>query len=524
MLTLLAYSMVVVFMFLIMTKRLPALVALILVPVVFGVIGGFGPALGPMMLAGIKQLAPTGVMLMFAILYFGVMIDAGLFDPVVRLILKLVRGDPMKIVVGTAALTMIVSLDGDGATTYMIAVSAMLPLYTRLGISRLVMACVIMLSGGVFNILPWGGPTARAASALGVDVSEIFVPMIPAMVAGVCWVLFVAYMLGRNERKRLGIVELKPAQASRAAAAMPVVRQQAAAKDLSQPQQVTAAMGVRAVAGGAGYVGNVGNVGNVDNTRTLGGAGDAGGVGQSRVDYSASKSKVVHLHGAPEAVADDQVQLSDPRTARPKLIWVNLLLTVALMAMLVLGVLPLPVLFMIAFAIAIMINYPNQEEQKERLSAHAGNVLPVVGLIFAAGIFVGILQGTKMVDAIATSVIAGIPTWMGPHLAIVTGFLSIPFTFFISNDAFYFGVVPILAKAAAVYGITGAEIGRASIIGQPVHLLSPLVASTYLLVGMAKIEFGDHQRYTLLWAISASLVMLAAALIVGVIPFMGSIR
>ena len=211
MLTALAYAMVVVFMFLIMTKRLPALVALILVPIVFGLIGGFGAELGPMMLAGIKQLAPTGVMLMFAILYFGVMIDAGLFDPVIRLLLKLVHGDPMRIVVGTAVLAMIVSLDGDGATTYMITVSAMLPLYKRLGMSRLVLACVIMLAGGVFNILPWGGPTARAASALGVDVSAIFVPMIPAMIAGVCWVLFVAFVLGRKERKRLGLIELRPA-------------------------------------------------------------------------------------------------------------------------------------------------------------------------------------------------------------------------------------------------------------------------------------------------------------------------
>jgi len=129
MLTTLAYSMIVVFMFLIMTKRLPALVALIVVPIAFGLIGGFGAELGPMMLTGIKNLAPTGVMLMFAILYFGVMIDAGLFDPVIRRILALVKGDPMKIVVGTAALAMFVSLDGDGATTYMITVAAMLPLY-----------------------------------------------------------------------------------------------------------------------------------------------------------------------------------------------------------------------------------------------------------------------------------------------------------------------------------------------------------------------------------------------------------
>lgn len=482
MLTVLAYSMVVVFMFLIMTKRLPALVALIVVPIAFGLIGGFGAELGPMMLAGIKNLAPTGVMLMFAILYFGVMIDAGLFDPVVRLILKLVQGDPMKIVVGTAVLAMCISLDGDGATTYMITVSAMLPLYKRLGMSRLVMACVIMLAGGVFNILPWGGPTARAASALGVDVSEIFLPMIPAMAVSALWVLFVSYVLGMRERRRLGVL----AMPSRTAKAAPVGVLQPAGAGL-------------AMAGGAPVY-----------------ESHAHGMPAGRAEAQAAGA-------GPDAAAASLPEISlSAGTARPNLIWVNLLLTATLMVMLIMGALPLPALFMIFFAIAIMINYPGLEQQKERIASHAANALPVVALIFAAGIFVGILQGTKMVDAIATSVIAAVPAWMGPYLAIVTGLLSIPFTFVISNDAFYFGVVPILAKAGEVYGITAAEIGRASIIGQPVHLLSPLVASTYLLVGMSEVEFGDHQKFTLLWSISAALVMLVAAVLFGVIPFMGN--
>jgi CitMHS family citrate-Mg2+:H+ or citrate-Ca2+:H+ symporter len=371
------------------------------------------------------------------------MIDAGLFDPVVRKILQIVHGDPMKIVLGTAVLAMMVSLDGDGSTTYMITVTAMLPLYVRLGISRLVLACVIMLAGGVFNILPWGGPTARVASALGVDVGTIFVPMIPAMAVSAAWVLFVAYMLGMRERRRLGVISLQ--------------------------------------------------------TAPRGGAGEA-------------------QAGAPVSEAP-AMALSNPDSARPHLLWVNAALTVALLGLLIWGILPLPVLFMVAFAIAIMLNYPSLEEQKERIASHAANALPVVALIFAAGVFVGILSGTKMVDAIAHSVIAAIPPSLGPYMATVTGILSIPFTFFISNDAFYFGVVPILAKAAAVYGISPAEIGRASIIGQPVHLLSPLVASTYLLVGMAKVEFGDHQRYTLKWSLSASLVMFAAAMLFGVVPF-----
>ena len=483
MLTILAYSMIIVFMFLIMTKRLPAMVALIVVPIAFGLIGGFGKELGPMMLTGIKNLAPTGVMLMFAILYFGIMIDAGLFDPIIRRIVRLVRGDPVKIVVGTAALAMLVSLDGDGATTYMITVSAMLPLYRRLGMNQLILACVIMLAGGVFNILPWGGPTARAASALGVDVHDIFVPMLLPMPAGVVWVLFVAYVLGKRERKRIGTVQLAAQAGARPASNVSVLqpahsRHAAAGEMDGTTGQWMAHAEVATLDGGAAAVGSGGD-------------------------------------------ADTDASVSDPSTARPKLIWVNALLTVLLLVLLVAGALPLPVLFMIFFAVAVMINYPGLEQQKERIAHHAANVVPVVSLIFAAGIFVGILQGTKMVDAIALSVIAAVPDWMGPYLAIVTGVLSIPFTFFISNDAFYFGIVPILAKAAAVYGIGAAEIGRASLIGQPVHLLSPLVASTYLLVGMSKVEFGDHQRFTLLWAIAGSLVMLVAALVFGVVPFMG---
>jgi CitMHS family citrate-Mg2+:H+ or citrate-Ca2+:H+ symporter len=497
MLTALAYAMIVVFMFLIMTKRLPALVALIVVPIAFGLIGGFGAGLGPMMLTGIKNLAPTGVMLMFAILYFGVMIDAGLFDPVIRRILALVKGDPMKIVVGTAALAMFVSLDGDGATTYMITVSAMLPLYKRLGMSRLILACVIMLAGGVFNILPWGGPTARAASALGVDVSDIFVPMILPMIVTVGWVLFVAYVLGKGERKRIGTIQMEAQSAL-----------QAANDSLVQP-----------------VVAELEAAGQKDGTtgQWMSHAADAGTAGATGFVERRAAASTPRAGAASTSTGNDAADFlaSNAATARPKLIWVNAALTAVLLGLLIKGALPLPVLFMIFFAIAIMINYPKLEEQKERIAEHAANVVPVVSLIFAAGIFVGILQGTKMVDAIATSVIAAVPAWMGPYMAIVTGVLSIPFTFFISNDAFYFGVVPILAKAAAVYGISAAEIGRASIIGQPVHLLSPLVASTYLLVGMSKIEFGDHQRYTLIWSISASLVMLVAAVVFGVIPLVG---
>jgi len=446
MLTLLAYGMVLVFMTLIMTKRMAPLTALILVPIAFGVLAGHGTDLGKMMLDGVSKLAPTGIMLTFAILFFAIMIDAGLFQPFVDFIVARVHGDPMKVVVGTALLALVVSLDGDGSTTYMIVTAAMLPLYRQLGIRPIILCCVTMTASGVMNIIPWGGPTARAATALAIDSSEIFRPMVPAMAIGAAWLLYVAYRLGVGERVRLAVLD---------------------------------ASGDRPLA-----------------TATGDGAAD-------------------------DSILGDTHARSDAPFATGWRYAINAALTVALLVGLIAGVLPLPILFMIGFAIALMVNFPSVASQKAFLARHAANVVAVSGLIFAAGIFTGILAGTKMVDAMAASVIAIVPPSLGPFLAVVTGIVSIPFTFFISNDAFYYGVLPILAKAASAYGISAAEMGRASIIGQPVHLLSPLVPSTYLLVGLAGVEFGDHQRYTLKWATLTSLVLLAAGIALTVIPLFG---
>ncbi len=436
MLTALGFGMVVTFMYLIMSKRLSPLVALILIPILFGLLGGFHAELGNMMLDGIKKLAPTGVMLAFAILYFGLMIDAGLFDPIVSRILALVKGDPLKVVIGTTILASVVSLDGDGSTTYMITVSAMLPLYRRLGMNPLALTAVTMLAGGVMNILPWGGPTARVAATLHLDPGELFVPMIPVM--GVCLVavLCVAYKLGLAERRRLGTVKL-PADSA---------------------------------------------------------------------------------YAVNDAAPSLNISEEDRQLRRPRLLWVNAALTAVLLAALIAGLMPLAVLFMIGFTLAAIINYPQLELQRSRISFHAQNALPVVAMIFAAGVFTGILSGTGMVEAMSKSFLAVLPDAWGPYLAPITAVASVPFTFFMSNDAFYYGVLPIIADAAKVYGISAAELGRASLVGQAVHLLSPLVPSTYLLVGMAGVEFGDHQRYTIPWALGIGVVMLIACLAMGLFP------
>lgn len=429
MLALLGFLTIAVFLLLVISKRLSVLLSLILVPIVFALLGGFAPtALGEMILSGIRQVAPTGILLIFAVLYFALMIDAGLFDPVIGGIVRLVKGDPLKITIGTALLTMLVHLDGDGTATFMITISALLPIYKRLGMNRLLLPCIVALSAGVMHLVPWSGTMARAMNVMQADAAQLLVPILPSMFGGILWVLFVAWYLGRKERKRIGIVQL---------------------------------------------------------------------------DYN-------HLE-----------ELSEKQKAirRPQLFWFNALLTVLLITALVLALLPPPALFIIGFSIALLINYPAQAEQKRRMADHAGNVFFVSIMIFAAGVFSGILTGTKMIDAMAGTLVSLIPAHHAGLLPTLTGITSMPLSFAFTPDAYYFGVLPVLKNAMIHFDKNAIEVGRAAVLGQMTvgFPLSPLTASTFVLVGLSEVELSDHQKFTFKWAFGTTLIMTLIALLTGAI-------
>ncbi len=427
------YLMILVFMTLIMTKRLSAMTALVVIPVATALILGFDPAkVGKFAVDGIKTVANTAIMIGFAIAFFGTMIDAGLFDPLIKGILKLVKGDPLKVVVGSAALAALVSLDGDGATTYLITTTAFIAVHKKLKINPLILPAVTMGMNGIWNLLPWGGPTGRVLSSLKLETGQILNPMLPGMVLATIYMFGVAFYLGMKERKRLGII-------------------------------------------------------------------DANNVG----------------FGEMAATVDPEVLAAK----RPKLFWVNLILTIAIIIGLIKALLPLHVMFMVGTALALIINYPNLKEQGERIKGIAENAFPVMALLFCAGILVGVLDGTKMLDAMSKNLISLIPPSLGTHMALITAILSIPGTYFLSNDAFYFGVLPILTKTAAQYGITTAQMGRAGLLGQGPHLLSPLVASTWLLMGLAGVDLGQFTKFALKWFVGTSVVLIIVALVTGAIPF-----
>ena len=438
MLILLGYLMIATFMILIMTRRVSALVALILIPIIFGLLSGHGTDLGTMAVDGITKLAPTATLLLFAVLFFAVMIDAGLFEPLVSRVLRFAGNDPVRVTLGTAAVATIVSLDGDGATTALITITAFLPVYRRLGMNPLILAVVLASANTVVNLAPWGGPLGRVAAALQVNPADIFVPLLPTIAAGLMGTFAIAWYLGRGERIRL-------------AAAVPT-------------------------------------------------DGEA----------------LPFTHDLDDATVDP-APTERAAFARPRLLPVNLALTLTVLGLAVVHLMPLPLLFMLGLSLALIINYPEPSAQRERLAAHAQNALPIVLLILAAGVFTGVLAGTGMVDAMAKGAMTAVPPGLGPWLAPITAFLSAPLTFALSNDAYYFGVVPVIAQTATHYGVPAVEIGRASLLAQPIHALSPLVAAIYLVSGLLGVEVGALQRFSLKWAALLTLILITSACLTGAI-------
>jgi len=432
-LALLGVATIVVLLAAILSRRMSALVALIVVPVAASLIGGFGLQTSHFVIAGIKGLAPVVGMFVFAILYFGTITDAGTLDPIIDRILRTVGTRPTRIVVGTALLALLIHLDGSGAVCFLIAIPAMLPLYDRLNMDRRVLAAAVSLAAGV-NFLPWTGPMIRASASLHLPVSAIFNPLIPIQIVGLAFVFGTAWLLGKREERRLG--------ASLATTDVLLARH-----DLT----------------------------------------------------------------------DEEKSLRRPRN-----FWFNVLLTVAVLGtMVAMGEKIPPVLmFMIGLAIALLVNYPNVEMQRKRIDAHARAALMMAGILLAAGVFTGIMQGSGMLKAMAQAAVGFIPASMAGHIPVILGFVSMPLSLLFDPDSFYFGVLPVIAEVSAQLGVPAVKIGQAAILGQMTtgFPISPLTPATFLVIGLTGIDLAEHQRFSFPLLFGASAVMTLACVAFGIFP------
>ena len=452
--TVAAYVMMAIFMYIIMKKKMSPFTALVLIPLIFAIIlvatgqvqdvnigtlirqGLFGNN-SKDKLTAMKGTAETGVMLLFAILYFSTMLDAGLFDPITNKMIRFAKGDPMKVLMATSIVAAAVSLNGDGTTTTLICCSAFVPIYKKLDMKLMNLGVLVILQNTIMNLLPWGGPTARAMSVLGVE-ADILAYLAPGMILSVLYVIFVvARSMGKKERARLGIQELTDAE------------------------------------------------------------------------------------------LDELTTITDPEVLekrRPKNFVINAIMTIVLIGWLVAGsfidaieVKPV-VLFLVGTALALMINYPDLKAQAKRIGDNAGDAVQVVLLVFAAGVFMGLFQGTGMATALTDSIVRVIPKGLAGFWSLIIAIISVPGTFFLTNDGFYYGVLIPFAEVGRQYGFTDMQMALASLMGQAFHLLSPLVAFIYLLLRLTGLDMGEWQKESAKYAAVIFVIFVVTIVLMGHMP------
>lgn len=202
----------------------------------------------------------------------------------------------------------------------------------------------------------------------------------------------------------------------------------------------------------------------------------------------------------------------------PKKIWINFILTAVIIILLIWGIIPSTILFIAGTALGLVINYPSIADQRSRMEANLPDAGQVAMVVIAAGIFMGILEGTGMNAAIATSMTSIIPASLGKYWGLIVAILSAPGTFFLSNDAFYYGVLPVLAESGASYGFTSLQLGFASLTGQAFHLLSPLVPFIYVLLRLTDVDMGQWQKKSALWAIGIFIIYVIIGIVFGLVP------
>ncbi|MFB4473415.1 CitMHS family transporter [Virgibacillus sp. SK37] len=441
-LSLIGFIIILVIVALLISGKVTPIVAMVLPPIIGALLAGFTfSEIGTFFEDGVASVISVAVMFIFAIIFFGIMQDVGLFDPMINKMVALSKGNIVIVSVVTVLIAVVAQLDGSGASTFLITVPALLPVYKRLKMNPYLLLLLVAGAASIMNMLPWAGPLGRTASVLGIDVTDLWRPLIPIQLIGVVLMIVLAVLLGMREQRRI-----------------------------------------------------IKNYGSLE-----------------------------------VAAATEQVE-SDPYTdnsnapteegnlTRPKLLWVNAILALAVIGVLVSGIIPAGLAFMIGVSIALLINFPNVKDQMARIQAHAPSALTMASIILAAGLFLGILNGTGMLTAIANDVVSVLPGVIAPYLHIIIGILGVPFDLLLSTDAYYFALFPVVEQIATGFGVDSLSTAYSMIIGNIVGtFVSPLAPAVWLALGLSGLEMGRHLRYSLFWMWGLSLVLLTIAILIGTI-------
>ncbi|MBN3754762.1 hypothetical protein G3N95_17570 [Paraburkholderia sp. Tr-20389] len=440
MLTAIGLSAMLLVVYALVKGKAAPLVVLTLVPIGAAALAGFGPQqISDFANKGALSVAPIASLFIFAILFFSTVREAGIFEPLVKALLRFAGDRVVRVTVATSLVAMIAHLEGIGAATFLIAIPAFLPVYRRLRMSEYDLLLITGLSAGVVNFAPWGGPIGRAALAMHLNPVELWTGLIPVQLVGVVCALTVAFMVGKRAERNLA---------------------------LTTPESVS--------------------------------------VDQGAIDTESPSP----VKGAARA---------DMRTGRA-MYWCNVALTVGAIACLVLTHISPTIVFLCALAVALLLNFRTPQAQLAQIKGHASEALTMGALMFAAGCFLGVMDGSGMLPRISAALTNLMPGFVGPYIHILIGSVSLFIGALFSPDPFYLGLMPMVDGIARAHGVPSDSVARAMMIGESIGFsISPAVPTAYLAAGLAGCEIGEFMRRSLFTVWVVSLIMVGSAVLFGIV-------
>lgn len=419
-------------------RALPLVVFALLPPMAALLLGVDLKALSAAVSSGLARTAPLATLFVSAICFTGIMRESGLYDPVLRWLNRLVGGSPVQLAVATVVLGMAAHLDGSGPTTFLMAIPVLLPAYDRIGARRSTLVMLLALAGGLFNLLPWGGPLGRASAVSGMELGMLWHSLLPAQLLGIPLLLGVAALAGWLEQRHLRLLPT-PLHGIE-------VRSRMAAAGTADASLLPPAAGT-------------------------------------------------HLHFP----------------------WHNALLCIALVSTLVADILPAWLLFLLALAIALPCNHRCVSEQRACLARHAPAALELASIVLAAGVLLGVLDGTGMLRALTGAVSQLAPPMLLACQHLLLAAVSTPLHLLLGTDAYYFVLLPVVLDSAAEHGADPAVVVRVMTLAQTLGgYVGPYSTAVWLALGMTGVDFATHVRRTLPWAWLYALMVLASAWLLGV--------
>ncbi len=458
MLAFIGFLMVIATIYLLLKGKSNPITVMIIVPVIAALIVGTNfEELGEYVGAGIETVMSNAVLFIFSIIFFGVMQDLGVFDPMVNWLTERAGTNIVAVTVVTAIIGIVAHLDGATATTVLITIPAMYPIYKALGIKTEVLLCLTTASMGVMNLLPWGGPVARVSAVLGLDANDLWLTLIPLQIFGVIVILSLAVWLGIKEKRRMGTIMLNPSV-------------------------TTSTNEVR--------------------------KGKTTNEGEDLTNNQLSETSATG--------SENEMNGKHKKTRLFNTIW-----TVLVVGFLIWNQLPAYLVFMIGLSVTFIINFPSTKEQNDVFKKHAGAALTISATMLAAGVMVGIMDGTGMIEEMARVLTSIIPDVLGRFTHVIFGIFALPMGLMVSTDAYFFGFMPPILEVGAQFGVGPMNTALAMLVGKNLSLMiSPLVPATFLALGLVDdVDYQSHLKFSMKYVWLASLLMLLFSFLVGIIQF-----